>query len=106
LIAFFCRPYKVKRFGKERIVDGYTSSGYVDISPVPLDVQEQDYTVTSEANGKRSPKTLNAYGQFKFVAAESPETRGDLIQGAMVRMHIMCRALQYAASSLLCGIPA
>ncbi len=79
MIAFFSRPYKVKRFGKERIVDGYTSSGYVDISPVPLDVQEQDYTVTSEANGKRSPKTLNAYGQFKFVAAESPETRGDLL---------------------------
>lgn len=86
MIAFFSRPYKVKRFGKERIVDGYASSGYVDISPISLDVQEQDYTMTSEANGKRSPKTLNAFGQFKFVAAEPPDTRGDLLlyKGQMV----------------------
>ncbi len=67
MIAFFSKPYKVKRFGKERIVDGYASSGYVDISPISLDVQEQDYTMTSEANGKRSPKRLTLLDSLSLL---------------------------------------
>ena len=79
MIAFFKKSYKVKRFGKEKVVNGYTTSGYADIEPVPLDVQEQDSSTISEPHGKRTPKTLNVFGSFKFIAAESPDIKGDLI---------------------------
>lgn len=79
MIPFFKKPYKVKRFGKEKVVKGYTTAGYADIYPVLLDVQEQDYSTIAEEHGKRSPKSLLVFGQFKFVSAESPDIKGDLI---------------------------
>lgn len=79
MIPFFKKPYKVKRFGKERIVNGYATAGYADIEPVLLDVQEQSYSTVHEDHGKRSPKTLMVFGQFHFVAAESPNIKGDLL---------------------------
>lgn len=79
MIAFFKKPYKVKRFGKEIIVNGYPTSGYEDIESVLLDVQEQDGQTVSEPHGKRTPITLDVFGSFKFISAESPETKGDLI---------------------------
>ena len=79
MIPFFKKPYKVKRFGKEKIVKGCPTAGYADIYPVLLDVQEQDYSTVAEDHGKRSPKTLLVFGQFQFVSAESPDKKGDLI---------------------------
>ena len=67
------------RFGKEIVCEGYTSTGYAKIGSVPLDVQEQDYSTVFDAHGKRSPKTLSVFGKFRFVAAESPDKKGDLI---------------------------
>lgn len=75
----FKKPYKVMRFGKEVIVKGCATAGYAEINPVSLDVQEQDYSMVADNHGKRSPKTLKVFGQFKFVAAESPDIKGDLL---------------------------
>lgn len=79
LIPFFKKPYKIKRFGKEKIVNGCPTAGYADIYPVLLDVQEQDDIMIAEDNGKRTPETLAVFGQFPFVAAQSPDTKGDLL---------------------------
>lgn len=79
MIPFFKKPYKVKRFGKEIIVKGCATAGYEDIDSVLLDVQEQDYSTVSEDHGKRAPKSLLVFGQFQFVSAESPDTKGDLL---------------------------
>ena len=79
MIAFFKKKYTVKRFGDEIIVNGYPTAGYYDIKNISLDVQEQDSTMVAEPHGKRTPKTLDVFGSFKFIVSDSPETKGDLI---------------------------
>ena len=79
MIAFFRKKYRVKRFGGQENYKGYATSGYADIEPVALDVQEITDKMTKETHGKRDTKTVCAFGQFDFRAAESPDQKGDLL---------------------------
>lgn len=80
MIAFFKKPYTVKRYGSQKNVDGYATAGYADIENILLDVQEISDTSTNEPSGSRNSKRICSFGQFKFTAAEYPKTKGDKIK--------------------------
>lgn len=77
MIAFFKKPYRVMRYSEQTVVNGYQTSGYTEIEPVMLDVQEMSNNMNKEEHGKRASKTVQAFGQFDFRAAEYPDIKGD-----------------------------
>jgi hypothetical protein len=79
MVAFFKKSYRVKRYSQNIVVDGYIASGYAEIDPVCLDVQEESKSSTADEFGKRASSHIRAFGQFPFRPAESPSTKGDLI---------------------------
>lgn len=79
MVAFFKKPYRVKRYSQNIVVDGYIASGYAEIDPVLLDVQEDTKRSSADEFGKRATSNIRAFGQFPFRPAESPNTKGDLI---------------------------
>ena len=79
MVAFFKKPYRVKRYSQNIVVDGYIASGYAEIDPVFLDVQEDTKRSSADEFGKRSTSNIRAFGQFPFRPAEAPDKKGDLI---------------------------
>ena len=80
MVAFFKKPYTVKRFEGNIIINGYPSSGYAEVANVYLDVQEESASSAMDENGKRATKHIRAFGQFPFRCAESPDIKGDLLR--------------------------
>lgn len=78
LLKLFKRKYIVRRFGEEKIIDGYSHSTYNDIE-VSLNVQplsKEDLKALPE--GERTTKRIKAYGDFVFTAADQAnEKKGD-----------------------------
>lgn len=78
LLKLFKRKYIVRRFGEDKIIEGYSHSTYNDIE-VSLNVQplsKEDLRALPE--GERTTKRIKAYGDFDFTAADQAnEKRGD-----------------------------
>lgn len=82
MIPFFKSQegYTVRKTGKQKIVQGYATSGYAEIKNVPLDVQVLSNERSQDSGGARSTTRISAFGQFKFEVAESDRIRGDFLQ--------------------------
>lgn len=80
MIAFFKKSYDVMRFTEQEIINGYQTSDYEKICSVMLDVQEDSSSMSKDAEGKRSSRSLTAFGQFDFRIAAYPDVKGDRIR--------------------------
>jgi hypothetical protein len=80
-IGIFRKPYIVRRFGTQQIVNGYAvPNGYTDRA-VKINVQplsKNDLLALPE--GKRTVKRIKSYGANAFISAdEQTKTNGDLL---------------------------
>lgn len=79
-IRIFNKPYCIRRFGEQRLVKGYLSSGFTDYT-VSLNVHPLGTdAVQALPEGQRHLKRLEAHGEVKLcVANEEHNTKGDLL---------------------------
>lgn len=77
-LGVFRRNFKIRRFGKEEIVDGYGHTSYED-DEVALNVQPLSADeIQALPEGERRIKRLKAYSDFIFTTADqSTGRRGD-----------------------------
>jgi len=69
-IGIFRKPYTVRKYGKQEIVNGYPRAPYTDVK-LRLDVQPlsaDDLQALPE--GQRTVKRVKAYGKNKLTAAD------------------------------------
>lgn len=79
-IRIFNKKYWLRRFGEQRIVKGYLTSGYTDIvidaNIHPLGTDQ----VTALPEGERKIKRLEGHGEIPLmVADEKRNIKGDLL---------------------------
>lgn len=77
-LGIFRRSFKIRRFGKEEIIDGYGHTSYEDTME-PLNVQPLSADeIQALPEGERRTKRLKAYGDYTFATADqSTGRRGD-----------------------------
>ena len=62
-MPFFGSSYTLRRYGKDKIIDGYPTAGYEDIQVI-LDVQTLSDDEVIEAGGSRDEEMLKTFGDF------------------------------------------
>jgi len=80
-IGIFRRPYTVRRFGTQQIINGYAVTGGQTDMTVMLNVQplsKNDLLALPE--GSRTVKRIKSYGAIALISAdEQTQTKGDLL---------------------------
>jgi hypothetical protein len=71
-MPFWGKRYTLRRHGEDRIINGYSASGYKDIT-VFLDVQTMSEKEVIEAGGSRDQMTLKTFGDFPARCSSQEE---------------------------------
>lgn len=71
-MPFFAVDYTLRRYGKDSIVNGYSTVGYEDIT-VSLDVQTMSDDEVIEAGGSRDKMMLKTFGDFPIRTSKQEE---------------------------------
>lgn len=62
-MPFFGENYTLRRYGEDKVVNGYPTAGYEDVT-VFLDVQIMSDDEVIEAGGSRDKEMLKVFGDF------------------------------------------
>lgn len=71
-MPFFGDDYILRRYGEDKIVNGYSTAGYEDIT-VFLDVQTMSDDEVVEAGGSRDKMMLKTFGDFPIRCSKQEE---------------------------------
>lgn len=71
-MPFFGENYTLRRYGEDKIVNGYPTAGYEDIT-VFLDVQTMSDDEVVEAGGSRDKMMLKTFGDFPVRCSKQEE---------------------------------
>lgn len=71
-MPFFGENYTLRRYGEDKIVNGYPTAGYKDIT-VFLDVQTMSDDEVVEAGGSRDKMMLKTFGDFPIRCSKQEE---------------------------------
>lgn len=71
-MPFFGENYTLRRYGEDKVVNGYSTAGYEDIT-VLLDVQTMSDDEVVEAGGSRDKMMLKAFGDFPIHCSKQEE---------------------------------
>ena len=71
-MPFFGENYTLRRYGEDKIVNGYSTAGYEDIT-VFLDVQTMSDDEVVEAGGSRDKMMLKTFGDFPIHCSKQEE---------------------------------
>lgn len=71
-MPFFASNYTLRRYGEDKIVNGYPTAGYEDMT-VSLDVQTLSDDEVIEAGGSRDKMMLKSFGDFPIRTSKQEE---------------------------------
>lgn len=71
-MPFFASNYTLRRYGEDKIVNGYPTAGYEDMT-VSLDVQTLSDDEVIEAGGSRDKMMLKSFGDFPIRTSKQED---------------------------------